>query len=129
MASSQEDLVTVVAADAACQTHFGSNPMRFYPDVMPQNPTYPAAVYQQIGGAPVNSFDGIDALDNPLIQIDVYGATKKAAEDAAKAMQDAIDAAANLGSILESKRSGYEDGLDPRPYRVSMDWSLWHISS
>lgn len=126
MATTEQELLTVLEADAAVQTHFGATPeTRIFPTVLPQKPTLPAATYQRIAGAPVNSFDGLNPLDNGLYQVDVYAATKQASREAADAIRDAIDDAAGLGAVLLDVRSAYEADTEPRLYRVSMDFSLW----
>lgn len=128
MASTEEALVSTIEADAACQTHLGSSPAtRFYPSVLPQAPVLPAAVWTRIAGAPVQSFDGLDTLDNAMVQIDCWAETLDAARDLAGAMRAAIDAASGLGAHFQRFWTDFED--KPRLYRVSMDVSLWVVET
>ena len=71
----------------------------------------------------MNSFDGLDGLDNGIYQIDAYASTAAVARIVADAIRDAIDASAALGGSLLDVRTDFEE--DPRLYRVSQDWSLW----
>lgn len=129
MTTTAEALVAVIAADAACQTHLGAAAARLYPLTVEQGSAYPAATYQQVAGTHVDSFDGIDTLNNPLIQVDCYAATLKAARDVAKAVRDAVDANAGLGAVVVSEREDFEADIDPRLFKVSLDLSLWHVET
>lgn len=128
MATTEEQLVGVLEAAAGVTQWLDAPPnTRLNPLVLPQKPTLPAATYTRIGGAPVNSFDGLDGLDNGVYQIDCYAETAVVARTLADAIRDALDASAALGGTLLDVRTDYEE--DPRLYRVSMDWSLWAAES
>ena len=46
---------------------------RVYPLVLPQNVTYPAAVYQRISAARTSAFGRDSTATEATIQVDVYG--------------------------------------------------------
>ena len=97
---------------------------RIYPVVLPQDVTLPAITYSRISGGQVNSLTGYSGLENPRIQIDVWGATYPACQTLAADVHTAMDAATTFGAHLESDMDFYED--DTKIYRVSMDFSVWN---
>src|SRR3990167_8769767 len=73
-------LISALEGDAAVQTHAGT---RIYPLVLPQKPTLPAITFQRVSNVRVNSFDAGGGIDNPLLQVDSWAATRKAARELA----------------------------------------------
>ena len=126
MATAEELLITALEGDAAVQTHVGLTPAsRIYPLVLPQKPTLPAVTFQRIANARVNSFDACGGIDNPRIQVDCWATTRKAARELAMEVKRVVEAATTFGAWLITDAEFYEDDVDPRLYRVSMDFSTW----
>lgn len=97
---------------------------RIYPLVLPQDVTLPAITYVRISGGQVNSMGGYSGLENPRMQIDVWGATYTAAKTLAALVHAAMSAATTFSALLISDMDLYED--DTKIYRVSMDFSVWN---
>lgn len=126
MATAEELLITALEGDAAMQTHVGTTPSsRIYPLVLPQSPTLPALTFQRISNARVNSFDAGGGIDNPRIQVDCWATTRKAARELAKEVKRVVENSGALNAWLISDAEFYEDEVEPRLYRVSMDFSIW----
>ena len=130
MATAEELLITALEGDAAVQTHVGATPSsRIYPLVLPQKPTLPALTFQRISNARVNSFDAGGGIDNPRLQVDCWAETHKAARDLAKEVKRVVEQSTAFGGWLISDAEFYEDEVEPRLYRVSMDFSIWIAES
>src|SRR3990167_3746716 len=126
MATAEELLITALEGDAAVQTHVGLTPAsRIYPLVLPQKPTLPAVTFQRIANARVNSFDAGGGIDNPRLQVDCWATTRKAARELAMEGKRVVEAATTFGAWLITDAEFYEDDVDPRLYRGSMDFSIW----
>lgn len=72
---------------AACP-ELGTNPVRFYEGVAPQESAFPYATWQVVGGTPSNDLAG-HAHDQIRYQIDVWGRTET--RTLANAMRAALD--------------------------------------
>lgn len=126
MASAEELLITALEGDAAVQTHVGATPSsRIYPLVLPQAPELPALTFQRIANPRVNSFDAGGGIDNPRIQVDCWGTSRKAARELAMEVKRVVENATAFGAWLVSDAEFYEDDVEPKLYRVSMDFSIW----
>ena len=126
MATAEELLITVLEGDAAVQTHVGSTPSsRIYPLVLPQNPTLPALTFQRTENVRVNSFDADGGIDDPHIQVDCWAVSRKAARELAIEVKRVVEAATTFGGWLMNDSEFFEDDVEPKLYRVSMDFSLW----
>lgn len=64
---------------------------RIYPDILPDKPTYPAAVINIADTTPTNSKTNASKLDFALVQIDIYGTTFESVADGAQAIRGAIE--------------------------------------
>lgn len=105
---------------------------RVYPDKLPQNVAYPAAVYQQVG--PENRYPTFKrdtaGLVEATIQVDVYGQSSqgKAAFDAvAQAVRRALQrkGSGNVEDMfIDTGRNEYEEDTDL--YRKSYDVRAWY---
>jgi hypothetical protein len=125
----------LVAANAAVQAIIG-NPARFYPVVLPEDPTYPCASYQVISEVPVYRLNGNLSIYPVRLQVDTWsGGLENATYAAVKNMQAAIRA------VLEGFKGTLSDGTkvayievagaadlfeqDARCYRTSTDFMIY----
>ena len=106
---------------------------RIYPLVLPQNVTYPAAVYQRIAATRISGF-GRDVEEVPAtIQVDVYGAKATgyaafynlAGDVRAVLQRQRISGAIDM--FLDAERDDYEE--DTSLYRKSFDVRVWYRES
>lgn len=95
---------------------------RVYPLVMPQNPTYPAIVYNRISSAAQNVLEGGSTIDQVRIQVDTYATTYSAAKSLARLVRLAMEGA-SFKATLQTDQDFYESDLSI--YRVSQDFYLW----
>ncbi len=123
----------LVVADAGVQAIIGT---RFYPVLVPENPTYPCATYQTISNAPSYLLEGQPTLSSMRIQVDTWsGGTKDATYLAAKQAQEAISEVLDLfkgtlpdgtrvaGIFVVGSRDLYEQ--DARVYRTTTDYQIF----
>lgn len=106
---------------------------RVYPVQAPQNPTYPLVTYQRISAVRVRSVDGPSGLAQPRIQVDAYATTYAGAKALAAAIRGALDGyrgtagGVRVGGVsLLSDIDFFEEDVDPKLYRVSMDYLVTH---
>jgi hypothetical protein len=81
-------LAAIVASNGTANALFSG---RIYPQVIMQGATYPAAAITIITTEPTNPKTNPSSLDFVRVQVDVYGTTLTAADQAAKAFRDAVD--------------------------------------
>lgn len=98
---------------------------RCYPDIIPDNPSFPLIVYQQVGGVVVEYLDQtISDKDNARMQVWVWAKTRTEARDIARQARTAI-----IGSVLQAKTlaapiSTYDEAM--KLYGSRTDFSLWY---
>jgi len=97
---------------------------RIYPMWLPQETGFPAISYTRVAGNQQYNLQGYSSMENPLIQIDVWATTYKAAKDISSAVHTAMQAAPGFKAILRDDTDFYEDEIEV--YRVSMDFSCWN---
>lgn len=90
--SAAADLRTYLLANAGVKALIAA---RMYPSALPQQPTLPAVVYQQISGTHCQSLGGVLTAGSRRIQLDAYAATRLAADG----LMAAIVAALRLLSV------------------------------
>lgn len=99
---------------------------RCYPDVIPDNPTFPLIVYQQVGGVAVDFMDQTAAdKENVRVQVWVWSKTRAEASSIARLARAAI-----LGSTLQAKTlaapvSTFEEPM--KLYGSRTDFSIWFV--
>jgi hypothetical protein len=98
---------------------------RVYPSTLPDNPTFPLIVYQQVGGQVVEYLEGtIGDKDNARIQIVVWSKTQLEASSIARSIRTTL-----VGSLsattLAAPVSLYEEEL--KLYGSRTDYSLWYV--
>lgn len=64
---------------------------RIYPEVLPQNPTYPAIVYHVIATDPDHTQDGPSGYTRKLVQFDYVARTAAEVEAISRAVRIAMD--------------------------------------
>lgn len=97
---------------------------RTYPDVTPDNPTFPLNVYQQVGGEVINPLDSSDPnKDNARIQVVTWAKTRLEASSVSRQVRvqlvDQLDAI-----LLAAPVSIYDDVL--KLYGARADYSVWY---
>ncbi len=100
---------------------------RIYPMVRPQGAGIPAVTYQLIDRPRIDtaSLGGNNAKVKSRVQIDCWAESYASAKTLAVAVKNAVTSALTALSIDE--RDLYED--DTGIYRVSSDFSVWHLES
>lgn len=83
---------------------------RVYAGVLPQSPTYPAAVVNMIGLRNTNSKTSAGDLQHISVQIDVYGATVESVSATSAAIKTAIEYQTS-GSVQHIEFTGLRDGF------------------
>ena len=106
---------------------------RVFPVRVSQSAAYPYIRYMRAAGARWRSTQGPSGKAQPLIQVDCYAATYAEVKTLANAVRQTLDgyrgtvAGVRVGSIsLETDEDMEEDGPEPIPYRVSMDFLVTH---
>jgi hypothetical protein len=64
---------------------------RIYPDMAPQNATFPYIVFQKLSTTPTDTKEGVSPLDKMLVQIDCYSNNYDTAHSIAAAIRVALD--------------------------------------
>jgi hypothetical protein len=64
---------------------------RIYPDMAPQNATFPYIVFQKLSTTPTDTKEGVSPLDKMLVQIDCYSNNYDTAHTIAAAIRVALD--------------------------------------
>jgi len=119
--SAETKIVALLKADASVSALIAD---RIDPDILPENPIYPAITYSEIFPGAQYHLSGPSTLSNPQIQIDCWALTRDGAKDLAAKVKTAIDGASTIKGLLVGGFSGYES--DTEAYRVSMDFSIWN---
>lgn len=91
---------------------------RVYPLIFPQNPTYPAIVYQRISSIDTGAMDGTESLDMARFQIKVYALKFSDAV----AVRDAVKAVMSGKANKLMHMSGYEN--DTKLYSEMIDYQI-----
>lgn len=64
---------------------------RIYPDMAPQNVTFPYIVFQKLQTQPTDTKEGVSKLDKILVQVDCYSNNYDNAHSLAAAIRTALD--------------------------------------
>lgn len=109
---------------------------RLYPNILPQNPTLPAIVYQRIATTRVNSLSGPSGLATPRFQFTCWATTYGGAKVVAEALRAALDgytgaagAYAISDAILEDDGDIYEPSIgleEKEAWGIRLDYIIWH---
>jgi hypothetical protein len=97
---------------------------RVYPDVPPDNPTFPLIVYQQVGGDVINPLECTDPnLDNARIQVWVWSKTRLEASSVMRQVRVALTGSLKAFA-LGAPVSDYQS--DTKLYGSRTDFSIWY---
>lgn len=104
---------------------------RFYPVIVPQNPTYPLVTYQRTDGPREHCISEDSNAVCPTLQIDSWGKTYASAKAVATQVRAALqrwDDASALPVVLDCLLESDEDNYEPDAgvFRVSQTWEIWH---
>jgi hypothetical protein len=89
---------------------------RVWPNVLPEDPDFPAVVYQRISTARVHTHDSAGGLATTRIQFTCYGTSGDQAEEVADQVRAALDGLRGTfsGTRIDAALSQNElSGLDP----------------
>lgn len=99
----------------------GTNPVRIFRDVAPQDTARPYVVWSVIFGAAENYLAQRPGIDNFRVQIDCWGDDEAQVEDLARAVRDALEGQRVVMIGINSALPDFETSLR----RYSFDWSFW----
>lgn len=111
---------------------------RLHPDKLPQKPTYPACVFQQISTYREHAFRQDTGTAAATFQITSFGSTRKSAKDTAKQVRLALqnysgvmggDGGVNVKAILiQNEMDDYDVDNDGRiiEYSTIQDFEIWY---
>jgi hypothetical protein len=110
---------------------------RVYPDILPQDPAYPAITYQEISGPRDYTLDGPDGVVTHRVQLDFWGATAASAAAVRDAVEGSISGVHHIdtgspairihGVFIDNSRGSFESALDASdssPYRRGFDIAI-----
>jgi hypothetical protein len=130
----EESLIGYLKAASGITALLGTNPVRIYWTLAPQNVAKPYATLQRISGNRDTHMKGVSGLVESRVQVDCYGLTYAASKGVARAVEARISGGAFTQSgtafrvcLLDTERDGYEDGATPdKLFRTSLDFIIWH---
>lgn len=107
--------INVPAVRALLQV--GQGEVRFYSfGRAPQNPVYPYATWQIVGGSPENFLGDRPDIDGGTVQVDVFAKTAESARAVVEALRIAIEAVAYVTFLHDETRdpdtNSYSFGFD-----------------
>ena len=124
----EDDLHSAIANNAGVAALVGGTgtSARVYPLVRKQTAPVPAVTYQVIDRPRINtaSMTGNNARVNSRVQIDSWARTYAEVKALAAAVKTAV-LASSITAISLDERDLYEP--DTELYRVSADFSTWHL--
>lgn len=109
------------------QTDAGS---RVYPQVLPQEPTYPAVTYQQVSAVPLRAMGADGSVLRVRVQVNCWGKTYAEALSLAGAVEARMSRFSGeaggvtvLDTLLDSSLERYE--LESNTRRVIQDYTIF----
>jgi hypothetical protein len=100
------------------------NSYRVYADVAPATVVKPYITYQSVGGQDETTFDGLNALQNSRMQVNVWAITRVSASALMQQVLQALTAAPVRGTPIGAPVSVYEE--DTKLYGSRADISIWY---
>lgn len=97
--------------------------VRVYQDIPPDNPTFPYATYQQVGGEAVWNLEGGIPARNARIQVNVWANTRVQANTLALAIEDAISKSTMATRAYGAFTALYESSI--KKYGTRQDFGIW----
>lgn len=99
---------------------------RVYPDILPQNPTYPAITYLRVGTAHYNALTGTPTLENPQFQVDCWAETHTAAWNLAEAVTSVmLGSTVNFRAQVVNTQQFTETVQSLKLYRIMIEFSIF----
>lgn len=125
----EDGLYTYLMAQTAITNLIGT---RLYPDKLPQDPSLPALVYNNVGGSPVNQYNGPAALESTRFQIDAFAQTSRDARLLIDAVRVALESyRGSMGShrvdaifVIDHAVGDFDDV--PNDFRRMSEFQIWH---
>lgn len=113
---------TLIAANVTANSLLSG---RVYARILPDQPTYPAAVVTLTGVGNTNSKTTASTLDFPRVQVDIYGTTMASVGSTAAAIRAALDYQTS-GSLQHIEFAGMSDGFTENPelFRVITEYEI-----
>lgn len=107
----------IIKVNAAVTALLGTNPVRFFPfGEAPQDVARPYAVWQQVGGLPLNVLGQRPDMDGSIVQVDVYAGTAAQALQIVQALRDALEMHCHItrwaGTERDPVTNDYRCGFD-----------------
>lgn len=94
-------------------------------DTIPDNPTFPLIVYQQVGGVAVEYVEqAIADMDNARVQVWVWSRSRPEASTIARQVREAIIGSALQANTLAAPVSTYDEAM--KLYGARTDFSIWY---
>lgn len=125
--SFETELVARLEADSGVDAIAGD---RIYPDRLPDPPTLPALVWQQISGPRLYHLGGAAGRSEPRYQVDCWAATKAQAKALSAAVRSSLSGFSGLLATvratikLDNERDDYDATVEA--YRVILDFTASH---
>lgn len=131
---SEAAILALLKASAAVTALVGSGSnARIYAMTAPQRVTTPYVTYQRISGERWRTMDGPTGMAQPRIQVDAFATTYAGTKALGTAVRQALDGyrgtigGVRVGGIaIMTDMDLYESDVDPKLYRVSMDFMVTH---
>ena len=124
----REGIRSAVLSDATVSNTVDT---RAYYKMLPQNPTYPAITFEQIGSDPLNALNEVPALSWSRIRINCWGETYSDADSLAIAVENALNGQTfsltglEIGSIVaDGMRDFYEPNVEA--FYVTQDFRIFY---
>ena len=130
--SMESDLHSRVTGDGTISGLIGT---RFYPEILPQNPTAPAATYQIISTTVMDhSHDGAGRLLRVRVQVDAYASTYLETITLSDAIRSSLDGfSGTMGSttvpscLMAAERAGWD--FESALWRRSQDYLIVYVEA
>ena len=129
MALIEDGIFAYLSSQSNITTIAGS---RIYGQVLPQDATLPAVVFNNIASVPLDMLNGKPVMDRTRIQVDCYARNSHDAKLLAKAIRDSLESYVGpLGSLTARCIRCIEYGVDdfddvPNDFRVTSEFEIWH---
>lgn len=110
---------------------------RIYPDILPQDPTYPAITYSDVSEDEVETFNTPNTLIGPTIQFTCWGETRASTKAVAKQLRLAFknysgvmagESGLTVSAIKKINSISDIETENNRiiAYKVMMDFEIWY---
>lgn len=125
----EDALYTYLMAQTAIRNIIGT---RLYPDKLPQDPTLPALVYNNVGSSPMVQHSGPAKLESTRFQFDAFARTSRDARLLIDAVRLALESyRGSMGThrvdaifVLDHAVGDFDDV--PDDFRRMSEFVIWH---